>query len=331
MTRRQRREHVVVHVLGGGITKIIQCGEWSTVSAMRREIGVPLDEVILLVPGHRELDDEMRLGEIVREGHLTVEVRCRGVGGGEAEDAALIQAADDEAAKEGNVDEIRRLLAAGANVNATDEDGKTPLHWSSTHGHVEVSQILLGAGANVHATDDTGATPLLESVVYVHLEVSQMLVRAGANVNAGDNEGWTPLHWAADRGCLGMTQMLLGEGASVHSSNDDGCTPLHCSAASGDVEVGQLLVGAGANVNAPDKREKTPLHWSADGGHFEVSQMLVGAGANVHAKDETGKIPIDLAKQPQLRGHGPSRGAVVALLQQESDPLTKSAAQGAAQ
>jgi len=49
-------------------------------------MGVPLDAVILLVPGHQELDDEMQLGEIVSEGHMRVEIRCRGVGGGEEED-----------------------------------------------------------------------------------------------------------------------------------------------------------------------------------------------------------------------------------------------------
>jgi len=53
-----------------------------------------------------------------------------------------------------------------------------------------------------------------------------------------------------------------------------------------------------------------------------VSQMLVGAGANVHATID-GKTPLDLAKE---RGHS----AVVALLQQESEPLTKSAVQGGA-
>eukprot|EP00295_Goniomonas_pacifica_P036880 CAMPEP_0175953222 /NCGR_PEP_ID=MMETSP0108-20121206/31230_1 /TAXON_ID=195067 ORGANISM="Goniomonas pacifica, Strain CCMP1869" /NCGR_SAMPLE_ID=MMETSP0108 /ASSEMBLY_ACC=CAM_ASM_000204 /LENGTH=85 /DNA_ID=CAMNT_0017279757 /DNA_START=55 /DNA_END=308 /DNA_ORIENTATION=- len=68
---------VLVHVRGGGKTKMIQCNPQSTVGAMRKEMGMALDQVLLLLPGRRELGDEMRLGEIVREGHMTVEVRCR--------------------------------------------------------------------------------------------------------------------------------------------------------------------------------------------------------------------------------------------------------------
>jgi len=114
--RQHQRRHVVVHVLGGK-TKIFPSGPPRTVGAMREEMGVPLDAVILLVPGHQELDDEMQLGEIVSEGHMRVEIRCRGVGGGEEEDEAMRVAAGA-----GSIDEVRRLLAAGANVNATNSN-----------------------------------------------------------------------------------------------------------------------------------------------------------------------------------------------------------------
>mmetsp|Transcript_40069 Transcript_40069/g.93940 ORF Transcript_40069/g.93940 Transcript_40069/m.93940 type:complete len:82 (+) Transcript_40069:565-810(+) len=76
-----------------------------------------------------------------------------------------------------------------------------------------------------------------------------------------------------------------------------------------------MLVGAGANVHATDGKGRTPLHVSA---LVEVSQMLVGAGANVYATDKEGKTPLDIAKQRD-------NTAVVALLQRESEPLTKSA------
>jgi len=85
-SRQPWRQHVLVHIRGCGKRKTILCEAEITVGAMRKEIGGPLNEVILLVPGHRELDDEMRVGEIVREGPMTVEVRCRGVGGGKEED-----------------------------------------------------------------------------------------------------------------------------------------------------------------------------------------------------------------------------------------------------
>mmetsp|Transcript_34530 Transcript_34530/g.74620 ORF Transcript_34530/g.74620 Transcript_34530/m.74620 type:complete len:94 (+) Transcript_34530:384-665(+) len=67
----------------------------------------------------------------------------------------------------------------------------------------------------------------------------------------------------------------------------------------------------------------TPLHRAAHKGHVEVSQMLVAAGSNLHATTVGGQRPIDLAESHMY-------SAVVKLLQQESEPLTKSAAQGGA-
>jgi len=144
VAQRHQRQ-VVVHVLGCAKTKIIQCGAQATVGAMRKDMGLPCGAVFL-VPGHRELDDKMQLGEIVSEGHLTVEVRCRGVGGGDAEDAALRDAAGNP-----YVDEVRRLLVARANVHSTDALGNTALHRAALNGRLEASQMLLAEGADVDA------------------------------------------------------------------------------------------------------------------------------------------------------------------------------------
>jgi len=215
-----RHGHVVVQVRSGK-TKMIQCEPQSTVGAMRAEIGVPLGQVIMLVPGSRELDDEMRLGEIVMEGPLTVEVRCRGVGGGAVENEALCQAAS-----EGYVTDVRRLLAAGVDANATMMFRHSALHLAAAKNYVEVVQMLLKAGANVNATNTQGTTPLHRAALFGHLEVVQLLVGVGANVDATDEWERTPLHGAALHGHLEVSQVLIGAGANVHATNINGHTPL---------------------------------------------------------------------------------------------------------
>eukprot|EP00295_Goniomonas_pacifica_P017106 CAMPEP_0175845286 /NCGR_PEP_ID=MMETSP0107_2-20121207/22132_1 /TAXON_ID=195067 ORGANISM="Goniomonas pacifica, Strain CCMP1869" /NCGR_SAMPLE_ID=MMETSP0107_2 /ASSEMBLY_ACC=CAM_ASM_000203 /LENGTH=124 /DNA_ID=CAMNT_0017159811 /DNA_START=11 /DNA_END=385 /DNA_ORIENTATION=+ len=100
-------------------------------------------------------------------------------------DCVTVAPALQEAAQSGNVNEIRRLLAAGANINADVHD-RAPLHLSALNGHLEVCQMLVGAGANVNATNLRGSTPLHYSGFNGHMEVSQMLVGAGADVNAPD-------------------------------------------------------------------------------------------------------------------------------------------------
>jgi len=110
---------------------------------------------------------------------MTVEVRSAGVGGGEAEDEAL-----REAAQRGNLNKVRRLLAAGANVHTKDVAGFTPLLVSAGNGHLELSRMLLGAGANVNDAANVGSTALHESAFHGHMEVCQMLVEVGADVHA---------------------------------------------------------------------------------------------------------------------------------------------------
>jgi len=137
----------------------------------------------------------MRVGEIIREGPMTVEVRSAGVGGGEAEDEAL-----REAAQRGNLNKVRRLLAAGANVNSTGEDGLTPLHQSARAGHERVSRMLVDAGANVRATDNGGKTPIDWAKEFGHRAVLDLLswtdvvsvIVSGAVATAGLNNRDSP-------------------------------------------------------------------------------------------------------------------------------------------
>eukprot|EP00295_Goniomonas_pacifica_P007333 CAMPEP_0175838020 /NCGR_PEP_ID=MMETSP0107_2-20121207/18008_1 /TAXON_ID=195067 ORGANISM="Goniomonas pacifica, Strain CCMP1869" /NCGR_SAMPLE_ID=MMETSP0107_2 /ASSEMBLY_ACC=CAM_ASM_000203 /LENGTH=262 /DNA_ID=CAMNT_0017151563 /DNA_START=166 /DNA_END=954 /DNA_ORIENTATION=+ len=210
---KSQRRRVLVYVRGGK-TKMMQCEARSTVGAMREEMGVPLDAVILLLPGRRELDDENLVGEIVREGPMTVEVRCRGVGGGELEDEAL-----GYAAFIGNRADVICLLAIRANVNAKNKDSQqTPLHRSTASGHARVSRMLVRAKANVHALDNEGRTPLHWSADNGRASVSQMLIRAHADVHATDNEGKTPLDIAAQLGHSAVVALLQQESAPLIKS-----------------------------------------------------------------------------------------------------------------
>mmetsp|Transcript_39622 Transcript_39622/g.93084 ORF Transcript_39622/g.93084 Transcript_39622/m.93084 type:complete len:113 (+) Transcript_39622:3-341(+) len=82
--------------------------------------------------------------------------------------------------------------------------------------------MLVEAGANVNAADVQGRTPLCRAAFRNHFEVSQMLVEARADVNSVDTHGWTPLHAAARiRHGLAVSEMLVRAGADVHSTTDD--------------------------------------------------------------------------------------------------------------
>ena len=100
------------------------------------------------------------------------------------------------------------LIAHGADANAEDSDGWTPMHYAAYCGHAEVVRLLLANGADANTQDRYGWTPLHHAARNGHGEIVKLLLAHGANVNAKDNYGWTPLHYAACRGHAEAVKIL---------------------------------------------------------------------------------------------------------------------------
>jgi ankyrin repeat protein len=96
------------------------------------------------------------------------------------------------AAQDGDLDEVRRLLAEGLDVNAFDEISMTPLHYAAEHEHLEVCRCLIGAGANVNAHEEAkiGDTPLRLVAARCSLALAALLIEAGADPTI---PGWMQL------------------------------------------------------------------------------------------------------------------------------------------
>jgi len=88
------------------------------------------------------------------------------------------------ASREGNTAEVRSLLDAGAEVNATDDDGFTALIWALTAGSPEVVRLLIYSGADVNAQDNYGITALIAASQYGHTDISKLLIEGGADISA---------------------------------------------------------------------------------------------------------------------------------------------------
>ena len=199
-----------------------------------------------------------------------------------------------DAAKNGNVDEVNRLIAAGADVNAKeDEFGATPLHFASRD---YITEALLAAGADVNAKDNNGHTPLHLASFNSLNDIAAVLLIADAEVNARNNSGWTPLHWA---GSADMASRLIIAGANVNAKNSNEQTPLHVACYRGfSPSIVEALLVAGANVNAKDNNGQTPLHLASNISDDSTVQVLLDAGADVNAMNNNGQTPLHLASNP---------------------------------
>ena len=89
------------------------------------------------------------------------------------------------------------LLDRGADVNAADNAGETPLHCASREDEVDAVTLLLDRGADVNVADNNGQTPLHYASSSGAVEAVRLLLDRGAGVNVADNNGQTPLHHAS--------------------------------------------------------------------------------------------------------------------------------------
>src|SRR5438105_14985800 len=102
-----------------------------------------------------------------------------------------------DSAKNGDKDALRALLQKGANVNATEGDGTTALHWASYRDDIESADLLIRAGAKVNAANDLGATPLWTAAQNGSEAMVRRLLEGGANADAKLLSGETPMMVAA--------------------------------------------------------------------------------------------------------------------------------------
>ena len=142
---------------------------------------------------------------------------------------------------------------------------ETALHVGAREGYCEIVKLLLGASADVESTDDDGRTPLSCAAANGHLAVVEFLVKeARADVESKDSiYGRTPLSWAADWGHLEVVKFLVNEAdpkADVESKDLSQMTPLSHAAENGHLQVVEFLVKeGGADVESKDYADQTAL------------------------------------------------------------------------
>lgn len=120
------------------------------------------------------------------------------------------------AARRGDINAVKDLLAKGADVNAT-ELSMTALTWAAGKGHTEVAKLLIGRGADVNAIG-LGRTALMWAASEGHIETAKLLIERGADVNKGRETGYTALMLAAFYRKTETAKFLIEEGADMKAA-----------------------------------------------------------------------------------------------------------------
>jgi ankyrin repeat protein len=198
------------------------------------------------VPPSLQRDGETPLYQACRWGHYTTALTLLIKG----DDVNQADCSDDHGAtplhaalihERANI--VNLLLAHGADVNRSANNGWTPLHIAaSTNGNTDIVQLLLDHDAQLNATDARGWTALFVASFRGHIEVVRLLLsKESTDVNATDVHGQTPLMTASQRGHREIVNLLLQHGANAHAADEDGATALDFEACYQD-EVVQVLL-----------------------------------------------------------------------------------------
>lgn len=187
-----------------------------------------------------------------------------------------------DAVERGDVGAVRGLLADGADVNASQVDGMTALHWAVYHDDSATTQLLIEAGANARTENRYGVRPLWVAVTNGNGAIVAMLLDAGADPNLTPRGGQTVLMHAARTGSLDAVRALLARGADPNATEARSQTALMWAAAEGHAPVVHALLETGAELNPRLPSGFTPLFFAVREGHSAVVHTLLEAGADVN-------------------------------------------------
>jgi ankyrin repeat protein len=197
------------------------------------------------------------------------------------------------AARYGHLDAVRLLLKHGANPQGRNgaQAGETALHAAALGEQVEVARLLLERGVPVDATDDEGQTPLhVAALATQGEETARLLLAHRANLRATTREGWEPLHLAAGAGNRDTVALLLAHKADVNArEKSGGQTALHLAISNetrkdalgeaGSLAMVRLLLDNKAEATIKDNQGRTPLDLAVPMKYRRVAELLRKRGA----------------------------------------------------
>ena len=181
---------------------------------------------------------------------------------------------------------VRALLNENQNLNGTQPDGMTALHWAAWHDDTELAKLLLQAGASATVQNRYHVTPLTLAARNGNGELVQLLLNAGADANTVLPGGETVLMTASRTGDPTSVKALLDGGADAQARDRKGQTAIMWAAAEGNVAAVEMLVDAGADFSEPLESGFNAFFFAVREGKSEVVALLLKKGVDVHAAME---------------------------------------------
>jgi len=176
-----------------------------------------------------------------------------------------------------DLEAIRLLYEHGADLEMPNQaSGAHPLHVAADIGIPPVVNLLVDLGANLEARDSLGRTPLIQAAIAGNSAVVAVLLAAGADADAAETRHRiTALHLAAFSDRREIIDTLLGYGADVDAADSQGETPLFWAVGRGHTQTIARLINAGADINHRNLAGVSPLGAAAFAHEREATVRLL--------------------------------------------------------
>ncbi|CAB4069338.1 NOTCH1 [Lepeophtheirus salmonis] len=217
---------------------------------------------------------------------------------------------------------IADLINQGANLTSQmDKSGESPLHLAARYARADAAKKLLDAGADANAEDFTGRSPLHAAIaadaqgaydgttpliLAARLAIEGMvedLINAEADINASDDNGKTALHWASAVNNVEAVNVLLANGANRDAQDAKDETPLFLSAREGSYQAARVLLDHCANRDIQDHMDRLPVTIAREKLHHDIVTLLEEHIPPAPQMNKSPQFNPQLLGSPPMMGH----------------------------
>jgi ankyrin repeat protein len=219
-----------------------------------------------------------------------------------------------QAVVQGNEQQISGLISQGANINGSNENGRTPLKCAIKSDQARAARLLLSAGVKTSSKGWSEQPPLFQAASAGSLNVAQVLLEFGADVHSKAASGQSYLVDVVNKGNVAGVGFLLASGAAADTKDITGQQIIVTAVKKGSVELVRLLIDNGADINTTDIVGNPLLAIAVEKGDINMLELLLDKGVIVDARTHLGttileqaigKRKFDIAKKLLVRGANP--------------------------
>ena len=201
------------------------------------------------------------------------------------------------ATKSTNIEIIKLLIDAGANINFTTFNGKSPMYYAIVSENNKAIKLLCRMGAKLYYRHKSQRekSPIFVAIIKENLEAIEYFCDHGADLYWKSLEGFTPLMFASMYGFDHITNYLSVRSKNLDCENKDGLNVLSLYVLRGNLKFASKILIRGADINYKNKFGKTLLYLAiAKKVKSAIIEWLLEEGANPHIEDPAGIDCCDL-------------------------------------